>query len=153
MAYLAFAALTGWCAALSLNDLRQRRLPNALTGWGALAVFGYALFTTQFTAAVIGAALLAAPYAMLHFAAPACLGAGDAKLAIGLGAAAALGGAQAWVWAALAAPVLTASVGLAMLVRHRISRIAMGSRPPPDTVAHGPSMCLATLFALAVASG
>ncbi|MCP2287929.1 prepilin peptidase [Nocardia amikacinitolerans] len=150
MAYIAFAALTGWCAALSLNDLRHRRLPNALTGWGALAVFGYALFTTQFTTAVVGAVLLAAPYAVVHLVAPLCLGAGDAKLAVGLGAATALGGAQAWVWAALAAPVLTAGVGLAMLVRHRISA---GARVRPNTVAHGPSMCLATLFALAAPSG
>ncbi|WP_067848714.1 prepilin peptidase [Nocardia lijiangensis] len=150
MPYIAFAVLTGWCAVLSLFDLRQRRLPNALTGGGALAVFGYALFTTQFTAAAVGAALLAAPYLVVHLAAPARLGAGDAKLAVGLGAAAGLGGAQAWVWAALAAPVFTAGVGLVILVREWI---APGVRLRSGTVAHGPSMCLATLIALAVPSG
>ncbi|MEV0027430.1 prepilin peptidase [Nocardia sp. NPDC050793] len=150
MPYIAFAVLTGWCAVLSLFDLRQRRLPNALTGWGAFGVFGYALFTTQFTAATAGAALLAAPYLAVHLAAPACLGAGDAKLAVGLGAAAGLGGAQAWVWAAMAAPVFTACAAVAVLVRHRI---AAGARARPSIVAHGPSMCLATLLALAVPSG
>ncbi|MGV9818254.1 prepilin peptidase [Nocardia xishanensis] len=150
MPYIAFAVLTGWCAVLSLFDLRQRRLPNALTGWGAFAVFGYALFTTQFTAAAAGAALLAAPYLAVHLIAPACLGAGDAKLAVGLGAAAGLGGAQAWVWAALAGPVFTAGIASVMVVRRWI---APGMRVRPETVAHGPSMCLATLIALAVPSG
>ncbi|MEU2252292.1 prepilin peptidase [Nocardia xishanensis] len=150
MPYIAFAVLTGWCAVLSLFDLRHRRLPNALTGWGAFAVFGYALFTTQFTAAAAGAALLAAPYLAVHLVAPASLGAGDAKLAVGLGAAAGLGGAQAWVWAALVGPVFTAGIASVMVVRRWF---APGMRARRETVAHGPSMCLATLIALAGPSG
>src|SRR5689334_1026843 len=43
MTFLAFATLAGWCAVLSGWDVRERRLPNALTGGLALGVFGYAL--------------------------------------------------------------------------------------------------------------
>ncbi|MEV0292442.1 prepilin peptidase [Nocardia sp. NPDC050710] len=138
MSLIAFAVLTMWCAALGWFDLHQRRLPNALTGTGAAGVFGYALFTTQFTTAALGAMLLATPYLLVHIAAPAALGAGDVKLAAGLGAASALGGAQAWVCAALAAPVLTALAGAALLAARRTDH----------TVPHGPAMCLATLLAL-----
>src|SRR5258708_3408727 len=108
MSPITFFLLAAWWAVLSVIDMQQRRLPNVLTGWGALIVLGYALFTTQFTAAVVGAALLVVPYLLVHLAVPAAFGAGDVKLAVGLGATAALGGAQAWVWAAVAAPVLTA---------------------------------------------
>ena len=146
MTFLAFAVLTGWCAVLSGWDLRQRRLPNALTGWLALGVFGYALFTTQFTAAVVGAVLLAGPYLLVHLAAPGALGAGDVKLAVGLGAAAGLGGAQVWVWAALAAPSATAVIGMAILCANGIRR-----RSGPHQVPHGPAMCAAAVLALAAA--
>ncbi|MEU6185303.1 prepilin peptidase [Nocardia sp. NPDC047038] len=149
MTPLACAALTVWCAALTTFDLREGRLPNRLTGSGALVVLGYALHTKHFTAALLGALLLSAPYLLVHLAAPAALGAGDVKLAVMLGGATALGGARPWVWAALGAPALTACVALGALVRRR----AFGSRPadPGDsalTVPHGPAMCLATLLAL-----
>ncbi|MEU0870286.1 A24 family peptidase [Nocardia brasiliensis] len=147
MTFLAFAALLAWCVVLSVSDLRHRRLPNELTGSGALAVLGYALSTTQFTAALLGAGLLALPYLVIHLLAPAAFGAGDVKLAVPLGAAAALGGGQAWILAALGAPVLTAIVGLALLVTRRIRTPAI--RPPP--LPHAPAMCLSTLTALAVA--
>ncbi|WP_405165379.1 A24 family peptidase [Nocardia sp. NBC_01499] len=153
MPIVAFAALLAWCVVLSVIDFRQRRLPNPLTGWGAVAVFGYALSTTQCTAALLGAALLAVPYLLVHLVLPDAFGAGDVKLAVGLGAAAALGGGQAWVLAALAAPLLTASVGVAVIGLRRI-------RAPTDwpgplrriSVPHGPAMCLATVCALASAS-
>ncbi|WP_280502276.1 prepilin peptidase, partial [Nocardia farcinica] len=117
MTTAALVLFTLWCAVLAAVDLRVRRLPNALTGAGALAVFGYALATGRPWPAVVGALLLASPYLAVHLAAPAACGAGDAKLAVAVGAAAGLGGAQAWVTAALGAPVLTAAAGSMMLAR------------------------------------
>ncbi|MEU8899770.1 prepilin peptidase [Nocardia sp. NPDC048505] len=146
MTISAFTVFALWCAVLSGWDLRARRLPNALTGLLALGVLGYALSTAQFGAAVAGALLLAGPYLLVHLLAPAALGAGDVKLAAGLGAAAGLGGAQAWVWAAVAAPVGTALAGVALLCANRIRRPA-GERSLP----HGPAMCAATLLGLLAA--
>ncbi|WP_433655990.1 prepilin peptidase [Nocardia sp. CA-128927] len=151
MPIVAFAALLAWCVVLSVIDFRHRRLPNLLTGWGAVAVFAYALSTSRYTAALVGAVLLAVPYLLVHLVLPAAFGAGDVKLAVGLGAAAALGGGQAWVWAALAAPLLTACAGIAVIAQHRI-RAPNDQHDAPRRIAvpHGPSMCLATLCALAI---
>ncbi|MFI9404618.1 prepilin peptidase [Nocardia sp. NPDC052316] len=130
MPNVAFAALLAWCVVLSVIDFRQRRLPNSLTGGGAVAVFGYALSTTQCTAAVLGAVLLAVPYLLVHLALPAAFGAGDVKLAVGLGAAAALGGGQAWVQAAVAAPLLTGCAGIAAV---GLRRVGHSADPPRRT--------------------
>lgn len=147
MPIIAFAALLAWCVGLSVIDFRQLRLPNRLTGWGAVAVFGYALSTGRCTAAVLGAALLAVPYLLVHLALPAALGAGDVKLAVGLGAAAGIGGGQVWVWSALAAPLLTACAGVAMIWLYRTR--ASAEAPRRISIPHGPAMCLATVCALA----
>lgn len=149
MSPIAFALLVLWCSVLTVCDLRQHRLPNALTISGALIIFGYALFTTQFTAAAVGAVWLAMPYTLVHLIAPAALGAGDVKLAVGLGAVAALGGAQVWVRAALVAPILTATFGLAMVTHWRIRSGA--DRAGPHALPHGPAMCVATVLSLAAA--
>lgn len=144
MSPIVFSVLTAWCCVLSAFDIRQRRLPDPLTAALALGVFGYALFTTQFTTAALGAALLCAPYLVIHLVAPAAFGAGDVKLAVALGAAAALAGARPWTLAAIGAPVLTACAGIFLLVARR----ARGDPCRPLTVPHGPAMCLATLLAL-----
>ncbi|GAB2695458.1 prepilin peptidase [Nocardia thraciensis] len=146
MTPVAFGLLTVWCAVLSAVDLRERRLPNPLTGAGALAVFGYALTDGRLVAAVTGALLLSVPYLVVHLASPAAFGAGDVKLSVGLGAAAACGGGPAWAWAAIAAPLLTAAAGLIALALPP-ARAGPGSR----TVPHGPSMCVSTLLALLLA--
>ncbi|MFI6043474.1 prepilin peptidase [Nocardia sp. NPDC051321] len=153
MPIVAFAALLAWCVVLSVIDFRQRRLPNPLTGGGAVAVFAYALSTAQYTAALLGAVLLAVPYLLVHLVLPAAFGAGDVKLAVGLGAAAALGGGQAWVWAALAAPLLTACAGVAVLGLRRIrAPTDLPDAPRRTAIPHGPAMCLATICALVTAS-
>lgn len=166
MPLLAFTLLVLWCCALSVSDIRTRRLPNSLTGWGAVLVLGYAFVGGRFDAAAAGSVLLTVPYLLVHLARPAAFGAGDVKLAVGLGAAAGMGGAAVWVWAALAAPLLTGFAGAGVLA----ARWAGGRRraedpgtrrpggiPPyrarlPDdpapTVPHGPSMCAATVAAL-----
>ncbi|MEU1431040.1 A24 family peptidase [Nocardia sp. NPDC005746] len=112
----AMLVLTVWCAALSAFDVRERRLPDALTLPGAAVILGYGFAMGTPALAVLGGLMLALPYLVVHLCCPAALGAGDVKLALGLGAATALGGAQTWSWAALAAPILTACVAVGTLV-------------------------------------
>ncbi len=162
MTTLGFLTLTVWCVALSLGDIRSRRLPNLLTVPGAVGVLGYATLTGRFHTAAWGAALLATPYLLIHLTRPAALGAGDVKLAVGLGAAAGLGGGQVWVWSAVAAPVCSAIAGVGALLGSRAGRRIYGGRyhgpapraPAPEgpgpTIPHGPSMCAATLLGLAL---
>jgi leader peptidase (prepilin peptidase)/N-methyltransferase len=68
--------------------------------------------------------------------APTGMGGGDVKLAIGLGAIAGCFGIDVWFLAALTAPLLTALFAMLRGVR---------------AVPHGPSMCLATAAAAALA--
>ena len=126
-------AVLSWMAALSVVDIRQRRLPNRLTLPGALVILVVATAAGRGVPALVGAAALAGAYLVVHLLAPAAMGAGDVKLALGLGALTAALGAEVWALAALAAPLVT--VVWAVLARAR-------------TVPHGPSMCLATLAAL-----
>ncbi|MFE3443242.1 prepilin peptidase [Nocardia sp. NPDC059180] len=174
MEIFALIVLGGWCIALSVSDIRSRRLPDLLTGPGAAVVLIYALGTGRFAAAAAGAVLLAVPYLVVHLVSPPAFGAGDVKLAVGLGAAAGMGGGQVWVWAAVSAPVSTACAGIAAAlvmststdpleyapadrsmgsIRRRTPwrRVRAPTRPAgagPVTVPHGPSMCLATLVAV-----
>lgn len=137
----AFAAVLVflWLAALSCYDLRHRRLPNALTVPGAGVILVAASLAGRGLPALGGAAALAAVYLLVHLAAPAAMGAGDVKLAVGLGGLTGCFGAQVWFLAALVGPLLTALAGLVLLAR--------GVR----TVPHGPSMCLATAGAAGLA--
>ncbi|MBL1076670.1 prepilin peptidase [Nocardia sp. 2] len=129
MEIAALLLLAAWCAALSVIDLRSRRLPDVLTLPGAAVIAIYGLAQGRWATAAVGALLLAVPYLLLHLCAPDALGAGDVKLALGLGAATALGGAQVWVWAALAAPVLTAAAGIGILLAHRAPGRETGPAP------------------------
>jgi leader peptidase (prepilin peptidase) / N-methyltransferase len=131
-----------WFVVLSAYDIRQRRLPNALTLPGALAVFVVATATGRGLAAFVGAAALALVYLAVHVVMPRGLGAGDVKLALGVGALTASFGVGAWVLAALAAPLLTSLWAVVVAVARRQS-----------TVPHGPSMCLSAVAAIAVAIG
>ena len=125
-----------WLATLSGYDIRQRRLPNLLTLPGAAAILVAAWCVGRGLPALAGAAALAGLYVFVHLIAPAGMGAGDVKLAIGLGALAGCFGIAVWFLAALAAPLLTALVGM-----------ARSTAPVP----HGPSMCLATAIATGMA--
>jgi leader peptidase (prepilin peptidase)/N-methyltransferase len=121
-----------WLAVLSCYDVRQRRLPNALTLPGAAVILLAATVAGRGVAALAGAVALAAVYLLVHLLAPAAMGAGDVKLAIGLGGLAGCFGVEMWFLAAVAAPLLTALLGVAGRLRGAA------------TVPHGPSMCLAT---------
>ncbi|MBP1158560.1 prepilin peptidase [Rhodococcus sp. PvR099] len=139
----AACALLWWCVCLSVVDLGERRLPNELTLPGACAVFLVSVLVGRGMAALVGAAMLAGLYLVVHLASPAAMGGGDVKLALGLGAAAGAVGAKAWLAAAVGAVALTALVGGCALALGRGGR----------TLAHGPSMCLSTLLALSLAVG
>ncbi len=116
-----------WMGLLSAYDIRQRRLPNALTLPGAAVIL-----LAGGLPALAGAAGLTAIYLVVHLAAPTAMGAGDVKLAIGLGGLAGCFGVDVWFLAALAAPLLTALLATLSGVR---------------AIPHGPSMCLATAAA------
>jgi leader peptidase (prepilin peptidase)/N-methyltransferase len=87
---------------------------------------------------VVGAVALAGVYLVVHLIAPAAMGAGDVKLALGIGALTGSFGFDVWTLAAVGAPLLTAAWALVVVRRQR-------------TVPHGPSMCLATVAAAMLA--
>lgn len=132
----------GWMLALSGYDLRQRRLPNWLTLPGAALILLAAALAGRGCAAVAGSAALGGLYLLVHLANSKAMGGGDVKLALGLGALSGTFGAEVWTLAAIAAPLLTAAYALAALVFWK-----------ERTVPHGPSMCLATAAAVALAVG
>ncbi len=128
-----------WMGALSVYDIRHRRLPNVLTLPGAGAILTVAAWAGRGLPALVGAAALAGLYLLVHLLAPAAMGAGDVKLAIGCGALAGGFGVGVWFLAAVVAPLATGLCGVVGWTR--------GVR----TVPHGPSMCLATAAAAGLA--
>jgi leader peptidase (prepilin peptidase) / N-methyltransferase len=134
----AAACVLAWLVALSVYDVRQRRLPNALTLPGAAVILVAAALGGRGLPAFVGAASLAALYLAVHLADPAGMGAGDVKLAIGVGALTGAFGPAVWMLAAVAAALLTAAWGVAAARRQR-------------AVPHGPSMCAGAAAAVALA--
>ncbi|QLL09482.1 prepilin peptidase [Mycobacterium vicinigordonae] len=130
------SVVLAWLAVLSACDIRHRRLPNLLTLPGAFVLLVGAGWAGRGVPALLGAATLTALYLAVHFLAPAAMGAGDVKLAIGLGALTGCFGADVWFFAALAAPLCTVVIAAAVGLR---------------TLAHGPSMCLASALAVGLA--
>lgn len=142
---LALAALTWWCVCLSAVDLLERRLPNILTVPGAATILTVAAAAGHGRAALVGAGLLAGPMLLAHLVSPRSLGAGDVKLAVGIGAVAGVAGPSAWLLVAVVPPLITAVAGLVMRMGRRWSRAG------PLLVPHGPSMCVVTVLALLAA--
>ena len=140
---LAAVAVLIWAAVLSAVDMRQRRLPDLLTLTGTGVILLGAAFYGRGLPAVVGAAALGGLYLVVHLADPAALGGGDVKLALALGALTGSFGLPVWSLGALGAPLLTAISGTVVLVLRRGST---GLAVP-----HGPSMCLASLAAAAMA--
>jgi leader peptidase (prepilin peptidase) / N-methyltransferase len=136
---IASVCALAWLVVLSVYDVRTRRLPNYLTLPGAAGVLIVAVAAGRGAPALLGGAALFAVYLVVHLAAPATMGAGDVKLALGIGALTGSFGIDVWTLSALGAPLLTTGLILvAMLCR-------AGS-----TVPHGPSMCLAAVAACAL---
>jgi leader peptidase (prepilin peptidase)/N-methyltransferase len=129
-----------WMLALSVYDVTQRRLPNVLTLPGAAVIVVGAVVAGHGMAALSGAAALTTVYLLLHLVAPTSMGAGDVKLAIGLGAVTGCFGAEVWFLAAIGAPLLTAVLGT-------VAWLGWSAKAVP----HGPSMCLASAMALGLA--
>ena len=129
-----------WLTGLSIYDFRERRLPNWLTLPGAAVILAMAALHGRGAPAALGAVALFAVYAVAHLVSPAAMGAGDVKLAIGIGALTGTFGRDVWLLAALGAPLLTAGWAIVAVLR-RSER----------TVPHGPSMCLAAASATALA--
>ena len=133
------AAVLAWTVALSVIDLRQRRLPNVLTLSGAAVITIGAAVAGRGAPALLGGLALGGLYLIVHLVAPSGMGAGDVKLALGVGALTGALGVGAWTLAALGAPLLTALAGVAAVLRGR------GAALP-----HGPAMCVASLAAAAL---
>ncbi|RZT14212.1 leader peptidase (prepilin peptidase)/N-methyltransferase [Mycobacterium sp. BK558] len=140
MGETAAVAVAAWLIALSAYDFRRRRLPNRLTVPGAVVILTVAAVAGRGVPATLGALALTGIYAIVHLRSPTALGAGDVKLAIGIGALTGAFGVQAWALCAIGASLLTGLWGAA--------RLARGSRA---AVPHGPSMCLAAAVAVAAA--
>jgi len=139
------AALFGWwCVCASTVDLLARRLPNTLTLGGAAAALVAATATGHGRSALAGALLLTVPLLVAHLVAPWSLGAGDVKLALGLGAVTGTTGPGAVLLAALLPSVLTVLAALVVRLRERHRR-TQGSGP--RGLPHGPSMCVAAVTA------
>jgi leader peptidase (prepilin peptidase) / N-methyltransferase len=134
------AAVLLWMAALTAYDIRRRRLPNWLTLPGFAVIMLVAAGSGHGPAAALGAGLLAAVYLLAHVAAPAAMGAGDVKLALGLGALTGCFSGDVWFLAAIGAPLLTAVIGI-------VARRGWSA----TTVPHGPSMCAASAAAVGLA--
>ncbi|BBY36449.1 prepilin peptidase [Mycobacterium mantenii] len=145
MRIAAVCLVLAWLAALSRYDIRERRLPNALTLTGAAAILAIAALTGRGAPALAGTVALTAIYLMVHCVAPRGMGAGDVKLALGLGALTGCFGVGAWFLAALGAPLLT--VVLAMVAR------LLGGDGGTAAVPHGPSMCLASAAGVGLVLG
>ena len=137
---MAGACVLAWLAALSVYDVRARRLPNWLTMPGAAVIVAAAAVHGRGAAAVAGALALFVGYAVVHLVSPTAMGAGDVKLAIGIGALTATFGSDVWLLAALGAPLLTAGWAVVSVMRRS-----------EQTVPHGPSMCAAAAMATALA--
>ena len=84
---VAGACVLAWLAVLSVYDIRERRLPNWLTMPGAAVILAVAAAAGRGVPALLGAVALAGLYLVVHLLAPAAMGAGDVKLAAGLGGA------------------------------------------------------------------
>jgi leader peptidase (prepilin peptidase)/N-methyltransferase len=128
-----------WLTALSVYDIRERRLPNWLTMPGAAVILATAAIQGRGAAALLGALALFAIYALAHVVSPTAIGAGDVKLAIGIGALTASLGSDVWLLSALGAPLLTGAWAVIEVLRRSA-----------QTVPHGPSMCLAAVTATAL---
>lgn len=131
--------VAGWLAALTVYDIRARRLPNFLTVPGAAVILGGAAAAGHGIAALAGATALTIAYLAVHLVSPTAMGAGDVKLAVGVGALTGAFGLEVWTLATLTAPLLTAGWAVITLIRRTDA-----------TVPHGPSMCLAAALAVAL---
>ena len=143
-ALLAFAA----CATvLSIVDLAEKRLPNAVVfpALGAVAVLLVpATWATgiwiSLVWALVGSAAMFAVYFLLALISPSSMGMGDVKLALVIGLLLGWFGLSAWLVGLLAAFVVGGVIAIVALVLKRVT--LRGSIP------FGPSMFAGALIAV-----
>ncbi|MFB6612310.1 prepilin peptidase [Agromyces sp. NPDC056379] len=148
-ALLAFAA----CATvLSIVDLAEKRLPNAVIfpALGAVAVLLVpATWATgawmPIVWALTGSAAMFAVYFVLALISPASMGMGDVKLALVIGLLLGWFGLSAWLVGLLAAFVVGGAIALVALALKRVT--LRGSIP------FGPSMLAGALIAVVLVGG
>ncbi|EFV12688.1 prepilin peptidase [Segniliparus rugosus] len=138
------AVVVWWLVCLALADCSVRLLPNVLTLPGAAVVLAASAFVGRGGPAFLGALCFAGLYAVIHFVSPKSMGAGDVKLAFGLGALCAAVQPAAVLLVALLSSLISGVAAIAVLLWRR--------RAPPVGVAHGASMCLAAYAVLALCS-
>ncbi|AKK08897.1 prepilin peptidase [Corynebacterium testudinoris] len=126
----AVIVVVAWAVALSLIDVRVRRLPNHLTVPAACGAVIGAVGTDPLL--LLGGVAWAGLYMLTGG-----FGGGDVKLAVSLGILAASGGEVVWFGAVIGASVITVIQGLVSSQR---------------TLPHGPAMIVATFASLAVAA-
>jgi leader peptidase (prepilin peptidase) / N-methyltransferase len=127
----------GWLAvAGTAVDVRQRRLPDALTlpALPLAVLLLVPLGPDAVLRGLVGAATAFAAHAAVHLVAPTALGAGDAKLAAPLGAVLAAASWEALALGALVATLLSGALAAGVL-------LCRGSRQA--ALPHGPSMLVA----------
>lgn len=119
-----------WAIACAICDVRQRRLPNALTFGGMAAGLGYALATggsmlgeSALSAAAAGTGALLIPLPLLRLG---WLGAGDIKLMSAIGF---LGGTRVLLTTFVFSSLLTLPVALWQAARHRTGAAARSPIP------------------------
>jgi leader peptidase (prepilin peptidase)/N-methyltransferase len=124
-----------WTVALSVSDLRQRRLPDVLTLSAAAVVWGWCILDGRLwalTGALAWWALCTVPGKVSR---RLRIGGGDAKLALSLGAvAAAVGGPVGWWIAVTVSSMVTLCLGL----------MPRGTRVDRRRLPHGPGMLSGT---------
>lgn len=147
LAALAWLGLLG--VPLALTDLTVRRLPSPLTSAAAAGVLALLAVTAVMNRqpgplirAGIGAAVLGSFYLAVHLIRPGGLGAGDARLAVSLGAVLAWHGWTALIGGTLAAFMLAAAWGGTLITLRRANR--------KTAIPFGPCMMVGALAALAV---
>lgn len=131
--------------ALSFVDVAVHRLPDRLTGalfaGSLVGLAGVAAGQGQWARlgwAVLWAIAAAAAYFVLVLIAPAAMGLGDAKLALGLGLVLGWFGGVAVLLGIAAGLLINGVLGVGLLLGRRVGR--------KDELAHGPSMLAGALL-------
>ncbi len=129
----AVVAVTAWAGVLCVVDGRLLRLPDELTLPAVAAVI---VAADHPVSALAGAAAYAGLHWLVAAAVPGAVGGGDVKVCLALGAVGGQAGLEAWVSAAVLAPIL------GLVAAGAAATVGVRGRYP-----YGPPLCAATLVA------